>query len=230
MVEQRAVKKTVKKGATNSQAVKKPQTNVPPIVQEALQVTWLLKGGLKNVQLAYIRVGKLLAQVRDRKLWEALKHPDIESYAQERLQLGRSSLYRYLQVYDWMVECHKDWLEPHPKGFIPELSDAADLMWIEGELAKKNLEPEKRAALEALRQKGLNGQLKDSDVAKYRRQASPTDAGLKTLLSKLRALRRTAAQLAAMPPEAVADLDAAIHVIEKAVATAGKGRRPSAES
>ena len=31
-------------------------------VQEALEVTWTLKGHLKNAQIAYIRVGLLLAE------------------------------------------------------------------------------------------------------------------------------------------------------------------------
>lgn len=210
--------KTVKKSTKKSPAGKKQQPKVPPLVQEALQVTWLLKGGLKNVQIAYIRVCKLLADVRDRKLWAELKHPDIESYVQERLQLRRASLYRYLQVYEWMSESHKDWLKPHPKGFIPELNDAADLMWIEGELAKKSLKPATRATLETLRTKGLNGQLTDSDLVKFRHQASPMDAAIKSLLSKLRKLRRQAANLAAMPPAAITDLDAAISEIEKAIA------------
>jgi len=51
-------------------------------------------------------------------------------------------------------------------------------MWIEGELGKKNREPERRAALEALREKGVNGQLKDSDLVKFRRQTGPMVAGM----------------------------------------------------
>ena len=194
------------------------QPVVPPIVKEALQVTWLLKGGLKNIQVAYIRVGKLLAQVRDDKLYTALKHLDIESYAQERLQLRRSSLYRYLQVYDWMKVSHPAWLEPHPKGFIPELDDAGDLIWIEGELALKNLDPKKKADLEELRTKALNGTLRDGELAKWRRQGNPNDAGIKAFLSKLRNLRMRGSQLASMPPKAIADIDEAIGEIEKAVA------------
>ena len=61
-----------------------------------------------------------------------------------------------------MAEFHKDWLEPHPKGFIPELNDTADLMWIETELAKKDLDPTKRAGLEELRKKAMNGQLMEN--------------------------------------------------------------------
>ena len=70
-------------------------------VQEALQVTWVLKGQLKSIQLSYLRAGKLLAYVRDNKLYDALHHKDIESYAEERLRLRRASLYRYLQIYEW---------------------------------------------------------------------------------------------------------------------------------
>ena len=51
-------------------------------------------------------------------------------------------------------------------------------MWLEGELGKKNLEPDRRAALEALGEKGMNGQLKDSDLVKFRRQAGPMVAGM----------------------------------------------------
>ncbi len=50
------------------------------VVQEALQVTWLLKGNLKNAQLAYLWVGTLLAQVRDKQLCAALGHTDLEDY------------------------------------------------------------------------------------------------------------------------------------------------------
>src|SRR5437899_2696384 len=45
--------------------------------QRANQMTFLLKGYLKNVQ-----------------------HDGMESYAQERLGLRRAALYRYLQIYD----------------------------------------------------------------------------------------------------------------------------------
>jgi hypothetical protein len=53
----------------------------------ANQVTFRLKGDLKNAQIAYIRAAKLLARVRDEKLWQALRFPTIEEYAAKRLQL-----------------------------------------------------------------------------------------------------------------------------------------------
>ena len=78
----------------------------------------------------------------------------MESYAEERLRLGRASLYRYLGP-DWVLQSHKEWLEPHRKGFIPDLSDATNLMWIEHELTRKDLTAQSRAELEALRTKAL---------------------------------------------------------------------------
>ena len=208
MSKQQAVK-------TTQPGKKKPAVN--PVVQEALQVTWLLKGHLKNVQIAYIRVGVLLARVRDEKMYSALDHPDIETYAEERLHLGRSSLYRYLQVYDWMQEFHKEWLQPKPKGFIPELADAGDLMWIERELTRKDLAPKERADLEALRAKALDGRLRDPDLNRWRQQARGNETGVKSFLSKLRLLRTRGAQLASMPPEVIAHLDAAIGLLKNAV-------------
>jgi hypothetical protein len=74
-------------GGSKSDAVKKAPREV---VQEALQVTWVLKGHLKNAQIGYIRVGALLVQVRDKKLYIALGHADLEDYADKRLQLGCS--------------------------------------------------------------------------------------------------------------------------------------------
>ena len=83
--------------------------------QIANQVTFLLKGHLKNVQLSYLRVGALLARVRDEKLWKLLKHGSIESYAQSKLGISRATLYRYLQIFEWVSERHPEWLRPKPK-------------------------------------------------------------------------------------------------------------------
>jgi hypothetical protein len=185
-----------------------------PEVQEALEVTWTLKGHLKNAQIAYLRVGALLAQVRDKKMYAALGHADMENYAQERLRLGRASLYRYLQVYDWVSRYHKEWLAPKPQGFIPDLADATDLIWIEEELGKTDIDPARKTALEGLRDKALDGSLRDGEVAQFRRQGQKQDS-LKSFLSQLRLLRRRGAHLAKMPPQAIADLDDAIETIGK---------------
>jgi len=189
-------------------------------VQNALQVTWLLKGHLKNAQIAYIRVGVGLAKVRDEKLYEALKHPDLEDYAEKRLHLGRSSLYRYLQVHDWIAQYHKEWLEPKPEGFIPDLADVGDLIWIETELARKNLEKKKKAALEELKEKALSGELREKELNRFRKTGrKPSDESLRTFLSKLRALRRYGVQIKAMPPEVISELDSAIEILENSIST-----------
>ena len=95
------------------------------IVAEALQTTWLLKGKLKSAQIAYLRIGELLVKIRDLKLDAALSHPSLEDYAEKRLQLGKSSLYRYIRVYEWVRDAHPQWLADKPEGFIPELDDVA---------------------------------------------------------------------------------------------------------
>ena len=46
---------------TKKTAKAKPATPA----QEALQITWLLKGNLKNARIAYLRIGSLLSKVRD---------------------------------------------------------------------------------------------------------------------------------------------------------------------
>jgi hypothetical protein len=140
-------KKTEKSAAKKAGKPAKAKT----AAQQALEVAWVLKGHLKNAQIAYLRVGKLLVQVRDAKLYAALGHPDVESYAEERLHLGRTSPFKYLRVYDWVSEKHPEWLEPKPKGFIPDLSDVADLVWIETELEKKRLDKDTRAKSVGLR-------------------------------------------------------------------------------
>jgi len=199
-------------GRSTPSVKKEPKPKTP--AQEALEVTWLLKGNLKNAQIAYIRIGILLARVRDEKLYTALKHPDMESYAEERLQLGRSSLYKYLQVHDWMVEFHPKWLEPKPEGFIPDLADAGDLIWIEKELAKGDLKPETRTALEGLQKKAMEGRLREGDLKPHLQRQNTAVAGLKAYLSKLRLLRKRAAGLASMPPEVISCLDRAIEILK----------------
>src|SRR5690349_12617244 len=102
--------------------------------QRANQITFVLKGHLKNAQIAYLRAAALLAKVRDEKLYAALRYRSLEDYSLARLGLAKPSLYRYLQIYDWARDYHRAWLVRRPKGFIPEMTDAYALMWMDRHL------------------------------------------------------------------------------------------------
>ncbi len=93
--------------------------------QEALQITFVLMGNLKRAQLMYLFIARQLADVRDRSLYAALGHKDMEDYAHQRLDLGRSSLYNYLHIYDWVKQAHPEWLGKNVKGKIPGMPPEA---------------------------------------------------------------------------------------------------------
>jgi len=195
---------------------KKAKAKVPTAAQRGQQITWRLDGCLKRERIAYLQVGGLLAQVRDEKLYAALGHADMASYAQQRLKLGRSSLYRYLDVYDWARESHPEWLRPHPKGFIPDFSDMVALEWIESELKRKDLTSQERANLESLQAKAMSGRLSQREAARARRQKNRGKASLDAFQSRLRRLRKAGADIAGMPEEALQALDTAITLIQRA--------------
>ena len=188
----------------------------PADVKEAQETTWTLKGHLKNAEVAYIRVGVLLAKMRDKNLYKALGHADMESYAEEHLRLARASLYRYLQVHDWILEYHKEWLDPKPKGFIPDLADVVDLIWIERELSKASLDAKKRSELEELRKKAIDGKLREGELRRWRRKGRQVEDAVKAYLSKLRLMRKRGSELAGIPRDAISHLDAAIEIVENA--------------
>ena len=201
-----------KTGKTSGRKGRRPA--VRPAVQEALQITWVLKGHLKNAQISYLRVGRMLADVRERKLYAELGHPDIETYAEQRLRLGRASLYRYLKVYEWVRLNHKEWIEPKPKGFIPDLADVAGLIWIENELQQKEIKRDTRAVLEDLRKKALDGDLKKAELEGFRKSTKRGDESLRSFLSMLRRIRKRGAKLVNMPDEVISHLDAAIGILK----------------
>ena len=205
-----------KKTAKSAQKkMSKPEPITP--VQEALEVTWVLKGKLKSAQIAYLKIGELLAQVRDRKLFAELKHPSLEDYAQARLSLGRASLYRYLEVYDWARQSHPEWLQPKPKGFIPYFGVANDLMWIEQTLAGNTITKEARAELEVLRARALEGKLRDGELSEWRKKGGRASDGLKSFLSKVRLMRKRGSVLKNMPADAIKLMDELIQVIDNAL-------------
>ena len=191
--------------------------------QEALQITFVLKGNLKRAQLMYLFIARQLADVRDRSLYAALGHKDMEDYAHQRLDLGRSSLYNYLHIYDWVKQAHPEWLGKNVKGKIPDLSDVANLMWIETTLAAPTLEPAKRVEAEALRKKALDGTLNRSELKDFKDTGKPVKDQLAAILTSLRTLREKAGKIPGMPPEALSRLDAAINIVgnEKVMKVAG---------
>jgi hypothetical protein len=182
--------------------------------QKAAQLTWQLKGDLKNLQIARLRVAAMLARFRDEKLYADLGCPDMESYAKDRLQLSRESLYRYLRIYDWVKANHPAWLEDHPKGTIPDLSDIVDLIWIEKELANKRISESRQKELLALQKKAEKGDLTKDEAKSVRQRSRKPGKGLSTFLVALRALLRRAAKLAKMPPEVIDHLEAAVGILE----------------
>ncbi len=209
--------------ASNKPAIKRVMSEAGKAAQDANQVTWLLLGNLKNIRKMYLNICVLLARVRDEKLYAALHYPDMEEYAQARLNLGRSSLYNYLQIYDWASKTHPEWLDPKTKGPNLDFSDVGDLMWIEKELAQPDIPQTRQATLATLQQKAIAGTLIRSDVRKLRKPTKTVPNSLKGVISKLRLVRRRAAQLTNIPPEAIQHLDAAIKILvnESALKVAG---------
>lgn len=200
--------------ATQAPDTKKAPAKTLSPAQIAAQLTWQLKGDLKNLQIARLRVAAKLARFRDEKMFADLKYADLESYAKDRLQLSRETLYRYLRIYDWVKANHPAWLEPHPKGTIPDLSDIVDLMWIEKELADKRITESRRKELTALQKKAEKGELERGLARSARKRSRKAGKGLSTFLLALRALLRRAAKLTGMPRDVIGHLEAAVDVLE----------------
>jgi len=193
----------------------------PTPAQRAVQITFVLKGHLKNVQISYLRVAAGLAQMRDQRLFAALGHDSLETYAQERLGLGRAALYRYMQIHDWVKEFHPGWLAKKPKGFIPELTDTFALMWIEQKLAAGGLGDDKQRELEKLRRKALDGKLSHDEFESVRSGARRETSPLAALLASLRAAQKRAKTVPSLPA-AVLDEIAALIVRVSTLAEATK--------
>jgi hypothetical protein len=208
-----------KRNAASSKKPAKPKTAEQLALQEALQVNWELRGCMKNVQIAFLRAATLLVRMRDEKLYLPMTHKTLEEYASEHLKLERSSLYKYLRVYDWVKANHPEWLDPKPGTFIPELADIADIVQIEKELKKEDLSPEKKKALDGLRKKALKGELHDGALPALKKgtRGSRKD-GLKRLISKLRAARQVAVELSFATPGIIAQIDTAIEMAKNLMA------------
>jgi hypothetical protein len=192
----------------------------PSQAQIANQVTFLLKGDLKNARIAYIRAAVRLAQVRDQKLWQALKFRSLEEYAAKRLPLQKTTLYRYLKIHDWLRRSHPGWLVRRPKGFIPELSDADALMWLESRLEDPHLSDALRREVEAMRKKALIGYLTEREFRALQSSGRKREVTLRGLFTRLGSLRRLAARVPQCPAPLIAGLDSAIRAAEAALGAA----------
>jgi hypothetical protein len=215
-------KKTAKKNATKS-TQKDPRAweKGLTLCQIASRITWKLKGDLKNLQKAYLRVAGQLVRVRDERLWAEMinpRHPDIEDYAQKRLGLKKTSLYRYLLAYDWVSKNHPEWLDPDFKDTIPDMADIIDLVWIDKELKKDDLAEKKKEALTDLKEKAEAGDLKKGELGKLLRQRNRSQSDYaKSILTELRSLRKRAAQRNALSSEAMTQFDVLIGTVAKNV-------------
>lgn len=203
--------------STSNSAIPQDQF-LPPGSVSVEEITGYLKGALQAVRIAYLFVGRLMARVRESKLYAELGYADMESYSRDRLQLGRAALYSYLRVYDWAAKNHPEWLDPKPGTFIPELNDVVDLMWMEKELEQRSLKPAAKAGLEALKAKALDGSLTKSEVTAFRSRTRNTAAdGRKTFLSRMRKLRTDGAAMSGIPHEVISNLDEAIAILKNAI-------------
>jgi hypothetical protein len=184
--------------------------------ERANRITYFLKGDLKRIQVAYIRAGAKLAQIRDEKLYAALKHTSLEDYAEKRLGLRRAALYRYLQIYDWARRKHRDWFARHPKGFIPELTDAYGLKWIEDRLDDEHVGPETRKELETLRRKALDGTLTQRELDAFRHRGEKHRDSLTAVAASFRAARRRLGALPDVSPALLQEIDVFIDHLRSA--------------
>ena len=207
-----------------SRAGRREKTGLLAFVWSALTLTGQLVAHIKNVQLGYLRVGAGLAKVRDSKIYEVLKHPDLEDYAEKRLGLSKASLYRYLKIYSWVAKNKPEWLLPKPKGRIPDLTDISDAIRIEDTLKESpRMTQAKRKGLEELKNRALDGNLSQGEADRAIRKGSRASNALMTFASQIRSLRRKGARINGMPPEVLSHLDSAVTILttEQQVAKAG---------
>lgn len=211
----------------------KQETKYPKaVVQEALQLAFVLKGHIKRAQKYYLVIGRELAKMREEKYYEVLHHPTLADFAKEHLGLSQASMYRYLQMYDWASQKHPEWLKDGWKGTIPDLGDVPELICIEKKLERKDLKPEDRKALATIQKEALAGKLDPKNLQAYRRGNRVAKSPFKSYLSALRRDRKRGAAMAKMPAEVISNLDEAIAALQnamdldRALAAMGNPRRP----
>lgn len=180
-------------------------------VQSAGKLTGDIVCSLQRVRKEFLRVGQLLIEARDRKVHETLKHETMESYAADHLRLSPTSMYRYMKAYTWVLENHKEWLEPGAK--IPDLSSVAGLIWIDKELKKEDLDPQRKKALVAVQKKAEGGKLPRKELRAFKRRNTVPDKAKRAYLAKMRNLRREGTKRE-IDAKVLAFLDQAIATLE----------------
>jgi hypothetical protein len=191
-----------------------PQSPAQPTTTEVGRITGQIQAYIKNAQINFLHIGESLVDVRNRKLYEVLKDETLLIYADKRLHLGPASVYRYMRIYEWVKQYHPGWLASPVVGRIPDLSDIADLMWLDEELAKKELEPKKKAALEELRTKALAGDLPRSEVRAFRRGGRNVKGMYEKAISGLLSVRRQLSKSTNPPTDSIAHITAAIESLQ----------------
>lgn len=83
--------KTVAKRPAKSASKRKPSP-AQLAVREAGAITGRIIGDLQNVRNAFLRIGRLLTEVRDRKHYVPLHYETMEDYAEKRLKRSRRSI------------------------------------------------------------------------------------------------------------------------------------------
>lgn len=219
MAKRTAKKTTTAKKSTNTKkkpGAKKQWSPAQLAVQAAGKITGDLINNLQNIRKTFLKIGMLLTEVRDRKFYETLHHKDMAEYALKRLDMSKTAMYRYMQVYEWARAKHPEWLDPtKKKKRIPELTQAVGAMWADQELAKENLEPERKATLEKLQKKALARKLtvKELRAAQQRTNKLNPNKGTAKMLASLRAMRKRG-ERDGVSAQLLAAVDSAIRVAE----------------
>jgi hypothetical protein len=221
----RKVKKTTKKTPSAKTKSETPQTGTP--TREEVHVIGMITGQIlakmKNIKMNFFDIGELLVKVRNEKLYEDLHHDSLVSYAAEHLHLGHTTLYKYIEVYEYAKKFHPKWLERPLTVTVPDLYDISDLMWIEEQLTKKDLPSVRKTILEKLRDKALAGDLPKRELMELRRKGRGAKGSLDVAIRYLQLAKRQVSNSADPLREAINHIDAAIEILQNKKALAAFG-------
>lgn len=166
-----------------------------------------------------IRVALLLARVRDDKLYTFLNYPDLKQYALDGLHLDSETMERYLKLYAWVQAHHPEWYDSDPPLYVRDLTHVADIIWLETTLVRDRHAPEKRAHLVELLEHALAGDLKRTELDRYRRSHPSDYEEMVELLDQMRTQREEAYRLRdELPPDALNKINMAFDLIDNLLA------------